>query len=83
MLKMKTSINQKRTTALNLNPCESEMIHIIAFEYSIADMMIETDLCLDKVNQIIQKLHDKSQTQSYVGLVRWAFEVGVLRLIQI
>lgn len=79
---MTTILNHKAQEISNFSEKELEILHMISFEYTIEEMMIESHLTKKEVQAIIQKLHHKTQTESYVGLIRVAYEQKIFILVE-
>lgn len=53
---------------------------MIAFEYTMDEIMLETHSDLNDVRSIVSNLYTKLNASTYVGLIRAAYEQGVLKL---
>ena len=77
---MKTKINSKELSKFDLNETHLELLHMIAFEYNIDELKLESKLSDEEVRLKLNALYDKLDVTSTAGLIRAAFENNLLRL---
>lgn len=66
---------------LGLTDQELEILHMIAFDYTIDEMGVELGCQGSEIIALEQSLYTKMGVETTAGLMRAAFEQGFLRLV--
>jgi len=61
---------------------ELELIQMVAYEYDEIEMATELRMSLSDVNNLLEGLFQKMKVTNTPGLIRVAFEQGILLLVQ-
>ncbi len=77
---MLTHVNPKALRTSRYSEKELEIVHMIAFEYDITEMSLESKLPEEEILEIIRKMCRELDVSCRSGLVRAAFEKGLLCL---
>ena len=71
---MMTQINYAASNPSVFEEIDLEVLHMIAFEYDLHEISIESKLSIPEIQKIISKLYKHLHVASKPGLVRAAFE---------
>jgi len=72
----------KSTLTLGLTHDELEILHMLAFDYTIEEMQLELGQSIDEIEKLEKSLYIKMGVETMTGLMRMAYESGVLVLIK-
>ncbi|MBX2815557.1 MAG: hypothetical protein KTR24_06160 [Saprospiraceae bacterium] len=75
-----TQINPAARRSAQFCDMELEILHMLSYEYEISEMTLECELNELEIGKMIQKLYEKLDVDSKPGLVRAAFESGLLQI---
>lgn len=76
----KTYINRESPTDTHLEENELEILHMIAYEYNITEIQMETGYEPSVIKSIISRIYKKLEVTSRAGLIRAAYEKSILKL---
>jgi len=76
---MKTIINASQKTN-RLSQLEKEVLHMMAYDYSCEEMMLELNTSREIINRTQSALREKLKVEHTGGLMRTAYEKKILVL---
>lgn len=80
---MHTIISTSKTTVdLGLTDRELDILHMLAFDYSTKEMQLELGCSKEAIEKLEKSLFSKMKVETLSGLMRMAYEQGLLVLIE-
>ena len=72
---------EKETSTLTQQ--ELEVLHMISFDYNIEEVACELRCSVAKAEEIRKNVYSKMEVETMAGLIRAAFEQGLLQLVEV
>ena len=80
---MHTIISTSKTTVdLGLTDRELDILHMLAFDYTIEEMQLELGCSKKEIEELEKSLYAKMGVETKTGLMLMAYEIGLLVLFE-
>ena len=80
---MHTIISTSKTTVdLGLTDRELDILHMLAFDYTMEEMQLELGSSKETIEKLEKSLYAKMGVETKTGLMRMAYEQGILVLAE-